>query len=277
MGKLRRPRSIAGAALGPRSLCPEPGCPELTDGGRCERHKKTRERRRGSSAKRGYGAAHRAMRKRVLREEPICRICRRRPSSIADHIVPREAGGSDERENYQGACKPCHDAKTRREDGGGGRVRNLRVTLVCGPPASGKSSFVRQRMRPGDLILDVDALFEALSGQPVFEKPAAILPFVLAARDAALDRLASQPRGVAHAWVIACAPHPRERERLAERFNAHVLVMETSAEECLRRIQADPLRASTAQRWAPLVRDWWHEYRRREGERVVESIAGRAA
>lgn len=61
------------------------------------------------------------MRKQVLREEPLCRLClameppRYTPSVIADHIIPKAEGGGDERENYQGVCDPCHKAKTAEE------------------------------------------------------------------------------------------------------------------------------------------------------------------
>jgi len=45
------------------------------------------------------------------------------PSKIADHIKPKAEGGTDERENYQGATEPCHDAKTAEEVAGAqGRV-----------------------------------------------------------------------------------------------------------------------------------------------------------
>lgn len=72
---------------------------------------------------RGYGTAHDRMRKRVLKEEPLCYIClavdppRFTPSAIADHKVPKSKGGGDERKNYGGCCKPCHDAKTAEEKG----------------------------------------------------------------------------------------------------------------------------------------------------------------
>ncbi|WP_156002640.1 HNH endonuclease [Sphingomonas melonis] len=61
------------------------------------------------------------MRAQVLREEPLCRIClamdppRFTPTAIADHIVPKAEGGTDDRDNYQGACVPCHKAKTAEE------------------------------------------------------------------------------------------------------------------------------------------------------------------
>jgi len=75
--------------------------------------------RRASRQERGYGRAHDLMRDQVLREEPLCRIClaadRVTPSTIADHRTPKAEGGTDDRENYQGLCQPCHVAKTARE------------------------------------------------------------------------------------------------------------------------------------------------------------------
>ena len=55
----------------------------------------------------------------VLAEEPLCRSCeaigRVTASAVVDHIVPLAAGGTDERGNKQGLCKPCHDAKSAEE------------------------------------------------------------------------------------------------------------------------------------------------------------------
>lgn len=61
------------------------------------------------------------MREQVLREEPLCRVClamnppRYSPTEVADHISPKAEGGTDDRENYQGLCKPCDVIKTARE------------------------------------------------------------------------------------------------------------------------------------------------------------------
>ncbi|WP_404713181.1 HNH endonuclease [Sphingomonas sp. MMS24-J13] len=59
------------------------------------------------------------MRAQVLSEEPLCRVClaagRVTPSTIADHIKAKAEGGTDDRENYQGICHPCHVVKTARE------------------------------------------------------------------------------------------------------------------------------------------------------------------
>ncbi len=84
---------------------------------------------RKSRQARGYGRAHELMREQVLREEPLCRLClaehRVIATVIADHITPKAEGGTDERDNYQGLCKPCHKAKTARESARA-RARNPR-------------------------------------------------------------------------------------------------------------------------------------------------------
>lgn len=81
--------------------------------------------RRATRQERGYGRSHELMRNLVLTEEPLCRACatvdRVSATVIADHIVPKAEGGTDERSNYQGLCEPCHRRKTAREAARGRR------------------------------------------------------------------------------------------------------------------------------------------------------------
>jgi 5-methylcytosine-specific restriction enzyme A len=54
-----------------------------------------------------------------MAEEPFCRLClldgRHVASDEVDHIVSLANGGSDERSNKQGLCRPCHEAKSAAE------------------------------------------------------------------------------------------------------------------------------------------------------------------
>ena len=67
----------------------------------------------------------------VLARDPVCRICQRRPSTVADHIKPHKGNWVlfCSLENLWGICGPCHDAKTAREDGGFGN------RIPSGPPS----------------------------------------------------------------------------------------------------------------------------------------------
>lgn len=53
-----------------KRVCTEPGCPVLVErgvrGGRCQTHRRTKDRARGSSTARGYGVEHRHTREELL-------------------------------------------------------------------------------------------------------------------------------------------------------------------------------------------------------------------
>jgi 5-methylcytosine-specific restriction protein A len=55
----------------------------------------------------------------ILAEQPLCVSCQAKGKVAAaievDHIIPLWRGGPDERNNKQGLCIPCHQAKTKRE------------------------------------------------------------------------------------------------------------------------------------------------------------------
>lgn len=117
-----------------RCPCRTPGCKELTTSGRCDAHQrdqyKAQDAGRGSSAARGYGAAHRRRRAYVLARDPLCKECLRAtpqrltPSREADHIVPLAEGGAEDVSNMQGLCRPCHSRKTARSSRGLARSRS---------------------------------------------------------------------------------------------------------------------------------------------------------
>ena len=91
------------------------------------------------------------------------------------------------------------------------------VTVVCGPPLSGKTTYVKQNARRGDLIVDVDWLYAALSGQELHYTPEELLPFVTSARDAVYERL-MRPSKVERAWIITSKPEAASQ--IVARLNA---------------------------------------------------------
>jgi 5-methylcytosine-specific restriction enzyme A len=116
-----------------RRPCNHPGCGEVLPYGEsyCARHKRDRtrqdEERRGTANERGYTGAWQKARAAFLRAHPLCVQHEERgelvPATVVDHIVPHKGDRALfwDRTNWQSLCKPCHDAKTAREDGGFGR------------------------------------------------------------------------------------------------------------------------------------------------------------
>lgn len=257
--------------------CRHPGCPGLTQSTYCEIHKRKAKRSsdqaRPSARQRGYDRRWEEYRANYLAQNPDCQQCGD-PATVVDHIVPVEQGGSfwDPR-NHQPMCKRCHDAKSATENGGFGNRRAdafspaIPTTVICGPPGAGKTTWVGMRKNPGDLVVDMDALYHALSGLPWYEKPEILLPFVCEARDAVLRRLARKS-DIRHAWVIASGARKADRDRYRA-GGAEVIVLETPIDQCLRRIMADSRRSAKAALWENLVRRWWRDYEPPEESDVV--------
>lgn len=110
--------------------CREWGCPNLVrtraQGGYCDDHASKRSnwnarpRRTGSTTERGYGHAWRKLRESILKRDGyLCVKCRVEGRLIeatdVDHIKAKAHGGTDDPDNLQALCAPCHREKTARE------------------------------------------------------------------------------------------------------------------------------------------------------------------
>ena len=116
----------------PARPCRYPGCPHLTrhKTGYCDEHLRQTsqlyEKDRGSASARGYDRRWQKYTRSFLAEHPLCTECQRQgrvtAAQVVDHIIPHR--GDPElfwdTKNHQALCKPCHDRKTAREDGGFG-------------------------------------------------------------------------------------------------------------------------------------------------------------
>lgn len=89
----------------------------------CEDHRGVRkvgERKRASSAARGYDHRWRKVRKKKAAKNPLCEPCQRAgravPLDMVDHIIPLRAGGARlDMRNLESQCWPCHGAKTEAD------------------------------------------------------------------------------------------------------------------------------------------------------------------
>lgn len=71
----------------------------------------------------GSGRGGRPWRRRraaiLLRDHYTCRVCGLTTNQLeVDHVVNIAQGGSDDDDNLQAICIPCHKAKTLRESAG---------------------------------------------------------------------------------------------------------------------------------------------------------------
>lgn len=279
----------------PLSPCAKIGCRNLTRDTYCKEHKSeksyrpppTEEQREKQLAyQRHYDKNIRTKRDKkyydfykskewlVTREAVLARdhgLCQRcftfgllQTADVVHHKIQLKDDWSRRSDlaNLESLCDSCH----QHIHGKGLTQKMARVKLVCGPPGSGKTTYVKNNMLKGDLVVDIDLIYIAISFCDFYDRPKNLLPIVINTRDFILNKL-KEPGDIETAWVISSSPRAVERAQLARDLNAEqVIVLAVSAEECMRRIKSDARRAHQAADWEPLVAKWWDEYEPRAGE-----------
>lgn len=240
--------------------------------------------RRGSSAERGYGHRWRVYRLGFLAEQPLCVRClaagQTTAANIVDHIEPHK--GCErlfwDALNHQALCRTCHDRKTVMEDGGlrPGRVNwhpawlqpsEAVLTIVCGAPGSGKSTYVARHAGAGDVVIDVDVIGSALCGTRLHDWDKRRLIEVGRERNRQLMALAEPDMRGRRAWFIVSEPQAEQREWWHVMLQPEqIVVCETPASMCIARINGDAERPRTS---GKIIEQWWRTYRRRPTDVVV--------
>jgi 5-methylcytosine-specific restriction protein A len=131
-----------------------------------------------------------------------------------------------------------------------------KVKLICGPPASGKSTYVKTNAGPRDIVIDFDLIAREFGWGR--ERPSRAVGEILRERNRRLVALAEEPPE-RQCWIIigAASPSLRQwwRESLALQPSDLILLLPTRAELC-RRIKNDPDRAGVAAMHMGLVDQW---------------------
>ena len=130
------------------------------------------------------------------------------------------------------------------------------VYIVYGSPLSGKTTLVRELMSYGDLVLDIDSLWQAVTFQPAHVKPKNVRFNIFKLRDEMLDQIKMRYGGWYDAYIIGGYPDKHERERLAQTLGAELIYCESTKEECLERLE----QSGKPESWREYIIDWWERY-----------------
>ena len=147
-------------------------------------------------------------------------------------------------------CLDCHNKEHRRFG------HKQEVFIVYGSPLSGKTTMVREMMQYGDIVLDIDSLWQAVTFQLAYIKPNNCRFNIFALRDNLLDQIKMRHGQWYTAWVIGGYPEKHERERLANTLGAELIYCESTKEECLERLE----KSNKPESWRQYIFDWWERY-----------------
>lgn len=120
-----------------------------------------------------------------------------------------------------------------------GMPHQQQVNIIYGPPASGKTTYVKNNMEIGDLVIDLDYIKQAISFTWKDAESDNLLDIAIKIRDCIYEAIEKGEVDCKRVWIIAGLPNKNERERLKERFNATLIPMLKARQECVNNAKRD--------------------------------------
>jgi hypothetical protein len=139
------------------------------------------------------------------------------------------------------------------------------VFIVYGAPLSGKTTFVKDNANEGDLIIDIDSIWQCVSGLPRYNKPNRLKAIVFKVRDSLIECVKYRYGKWDNCYIIGGYPLQSERERLIKELGAREVFINASQSECMARLESiDDGRDHDE--WARYIADWFARYTPPEAE-----------
>jgi hypothetical protein len=131
------------------------------------------------------------------------------------------------------------------------------VYIVHGSPLAGKTSYVNSVLQQGDLVVDIDNIWECVSGQDRYIKPNRLKSVVFSVRDNLLECIEYRKGKWLNAYVVGSFPFEAERERLCNTLGAKPIHIDTSKEECMLRLENS---GRDTKEWTKYINEYWLKY-----------------
>lgn len=210
-----------------------------------------------------------------IKDEQRCALCGHQEKDtsllVCDHVIPHRG---DEALFWNGPkqtlCDFCHKVHKQSQEAGTSaqfhpeflRPSVIPLTIVCGPPGAGKTTWCHAHAKSNDIIIDLDYLAQSC-GAPAgkdWDRDKFLAP-ALRKRNAMLLYLSRDVCRFRSAWFIVTEPEGRMRQWWNDKMkpNEIVLVM-PNAIICKERLPE-------ARR--PKVNQWFLKYSPRQGDVVL--------
>lgn len=142
-----------------------------------------------------------------------------------------------------------------------GYCAERKVYFVYGAPCSGKTTFVKRIKGNSDLVLDMDNIWECITGGARYEKPDALKANAFQIRDCLFDMIKTRAGRWERAYVIDGGAAKGERERKITLLGAEPIYIDTSKGECLSRLANDKIRTPQQKEiWRGYIEQWFNIY-----------------
>lgn len=132
------------------------------------------------------------------------------------------------------------------------------VFLVYGAPLSGKTTWVQENMNEGDLVIDLDSIWQCVSGMPRYVKPNRLKSIVFNVRNTLIEAVKYRAGKWNNAYIIGGYALSSERMRLCKELGAREVFIEVTKDECLQRLES--IENLDKSEWAGYIDEWFKLY-----------------
>lgn len=133
------------------------------------------------------------------------------------------------------------------------------VFIVYGAPCSGKTTWVNENMSAGDLIIDIDSIWQCISGQERYIKPNRLKSIVFKVRDELLNCVKYRLGKWNNCYIIGGYPLQSERERLIKELGAREVFIDATKEECLKHLE-ESQDGRDKEEWKRYILEWFERF-----------------
>jgi predicted kinase len=137
---------------------------------------------------------------------------------------------------------------------------NQKVFVINGAPGSGKTHYVKSKIKQGDIALDLDYLSAALSlDDNLYSDRKSQLDIALALRDTIINKVENREGKWENAYIITAEKSKEKVNALAKKLGAEIVTMNATQAECISNILNDGRRKDVADLHTKLAEDWFSE------------------
>ena len=142
-----------------------------------------------------------------------------------------------------------------------GYCAERKVYYVYGSPCSGKTTFVNNIKGNSDIVVDIDNIWQCVTGGERYNKPNALKTNVFMLRDCLFDMIRTRAGRWERAFVIEGGALKADRERKIELLGAEPIFIDTNKQTCLNRLASDTERTQEQKNeWAKYIDTWFNDY-----------------
>lgn len=156
--------------------------------------------------------------------------------------------------NIQLVHLKCHNAIHERF---GYAVR--KVYYIWGAPCSGKNTFAQQAKGRNDLIVDIDALWMAITGGEKYFKPDSLKQNVFLLRDCLLEQVKTRAGKWNTAYILSTEPRKSARARICAAIGAEPIYLAVDRETALQRLHNDAERVPYVAAWEGYINRFFED------------------